>query len=226
MSNKYFPDSYPIPKNNKANILGIDFFFNTMVLQPRKKTETLITAAISRISKIHNESKKLIKIVDVGTGSGIIVISIAKKLPPKDLIFYATDISFDALRVAQFNSRMHELADRMFFINCDLISCFNFQPDVIIANLPYTPHYDYKTSNTKDPPIAVYDEGNGTQILFRLIDQIRSKERLPFSLLVESTPDLIPKIMKYMFETINTYPKETNIFPDQKNQPRVLEFTW
>jgi release factor glutamine methyltransferase len=113
---------------------GLDFDLAPAVLIPRPETEMLVEKAIAWI-KASPERRLL---VDVGTGSGAIGISIAKNVPGAGVM--ATDISLAALEVANQNARKHQIADRIEFIHCDLLPTSSHSRfDLICANLPYIP---------------------------------------------------------------------------------------
>src|SRR5688572_555745 len=98
------------------------------VLIPRPETELLVDLVL------------LIKpntVLEVGTGSGNIAISVAKSLPTVKIT--ATEVSSDALKVARENALFHGVDERVKFIETDLISDINQRSEVIVANLPYIP---------------------------------------------------------------------------------------
>ncbi len=116
---------------------GLDFRITPDVLIPRPETELLVETALSlaQSSKFKTQNSK---IVDVGTGSGIIAVTLAIKLPAAQII--ATDLSAAALAVAKTNAEAHGVAARITFIQSDLLSSFSPHPssfDLICANLPY-----------------------------------------------------------------------------------------
>ena len=107
-----------------------NFFINKDVLIPRPETELVIEEVIKLIN--HNSSKS---ILDVGTGSGCIIISLLKERP--NCFATAIDISKKALKVAKYNAKIHHLKNKIRFINID-IDKFNLNKyDFIISNPPY-----------------------------------------------------------------------------------------
>lgn len=118
---------------------GLDFKLTPDVLIPRPETELLVEKAIVWLEK-HPKQRS---VVDVGTGSGAIAISIADNVPNVKIL--ATDISRAALEVAKQNAIKHNVTERVNFIECDLLPN---QPttnnrmskiDLLCANLPYIP---------------------------------------------------------------------------------------
>jgi release factor glutamine methyltransferase len=124
-------------------ILGESEFFSLRfkvcpgVLIPRPETEILVQHTISRLKN----SQSVLKIVDVGTGSGIIAITLTKYIP--SAFVFAIDISKKALQTAAENAEYHEMANRIDFIQCDILHEENWRVlgdsefDAIVSNPPY-----------------------------------------------------------------------------------------
>ncbi|HEY2979795.1 MAG TPA: HemK family protein methyltransferase, partial [Anaerolineales bacterium] len=108
-------------------------------------------------------------IADVGTGSGAIAVSIAASIP--DARITATDISASALAVADSNAHKHEVAERLQFMQCDLLPAGpGF--DLICANLPYIPSETLRGLGVYDrEPVLALDGGaDGLDLIRRLLD--------------------------------------------------------
>ena len=118
---------------------GLEFDITPDVLIPRPETELLVERAIAWLQ----ESPARRTVADVGTGSGVIAISIAVNVP--DVRVLATDISPEALQVAQRNARKFDVDSRVEFVRCDLLppqpGSFATEQhlDLVCANLPYIP---------------------------------------------------------------------------------------
>lgn len=113
--------------------MGLDFMVNPSVLIPRPETELLVETALKLLPPSPT-------VIDVGTGSGAIAVSLAYLIP--DAIVYATDRSPEALDVARFNAAGHGVGDRVSFSRGDLLKplagCVPAGGvDLIAANLPY-----------------------------------------------------------------------------------------
>jgi len=126
---------------------GFKFFVDKRVMIPRHDTEELIYAVIKCAKK---ENKKPIKIVDVGTGSGCIAITLAKLLTNAKI--YAVDIDQKALFVARKNAKHHQVYEKITFLKSNLLSSLPEPVDVIVANLPYI-----KTAKIKRLEPEVYN---------------------------------------------------------------------
>ena len=124
-----------------AYILGFKYFWkykfiiNKSVLVPRPETEQIVEETLNYLSD--NESKK---ILDIGTGSGCIIVSVLKERSRCKAI--AIDISSKALKVAKTNAKIHHLENKIKFINID-IDKFNYNKyDLILSNPPYISNID------------------------------------------------------------------------------------
>lgn len=142
---------------------GLVFKVNQHVLIPRPETELLIETAIRY---------QPFAICDVGTGSGIIAITLATKL--NDAEIFATDISEEALRVAKENAQRHGVADRIKFIHGDLLEGVD-KVNMICANLPYIPTQELETLEVikHEPRLALDGGDDGLRIVERLLDTAR-----------------------------------------------------
>jgi release factor glutamine methyltransferase len=144
---------------------GLDFVVDKRVLVPRPETELLVDLAIDWLKK--NPDRK--RVVDVGTGSGVIAVTLAHHFP--DLIVSAIDTSAEALKVAQLNAALHKVVDRIKFIQNDLLEGLNGQFDLVLANLPYIPEFDVgQLPDLRHEPRAALDGGSdGLRIIEKLI---------------------------------------------------------
>ena len=128
---------------------SIDFFVNRSVLIPRPETEVLVEKVIV-LANNRNINKEPLEILDIGTGSGNIAVSLAREL--KNAEITATDISLDALEIAKINSEKNDLKERIEFVHGDLFEPFyiedtfskaeKFTFDFIVSNPPYIPSGD------------------------------------------------------------------------------------
>jgi len=125
--------------------MGMDFLVEEGVLIPRPETEILVEEVIKRL-KNYKYSKNL-KVADLGTGTGVIAVSIAKFV--EDVVIYATDISKKSLQVALKNAQKHDCKDKIIFLQGDLFEPFMGKIkknilDGIISNPPYIDFYDFR----------------------------------------------------------------------------------
>jgi release factor glutamine methyltransferase len=150
---------------------GLDFAVNKHVLVPRPDTELLVEAASGYIT-----SQNLL--LDVGTGSGCIPVSILKEVP--NLQAVAADISGSALKVARENAHRHHVDSRMVFIKSDLLKSVDLAlldgwEVVVTANLPYVPKdYQVNIETQFEPQIALYGGQDGLDIYRRLVFELEA----------------------------------------------------
>jgi len=145
---------------------GLTFLCDRRAMVPRPETEQLVELVESRIE--NRESR----IVDVGTGSGVIAISLAAKFPEAKIL--AVDISDDALALAQENAATLNLKDRVQFLKSRLLENVEGAFDLIVANLPYISTQDRRTLSREvlhDPEVALFAGKRGDELVRELIDQ-------------------------------------------------------
>ncbi|MBF0529493.1 MAG: peptide chain release factor N(5)-glutamine methyltransferase [Deltaproteobacteria bacterium] len=163
---------------------SLDLKVNADVLIPRPETELLVDEAL-RLSAERWPGSGLeemdLQVLDVGTGSGALVLALASKLTSTR--FWATDISPSALEVARENALRLGLADRLTFLSGDLFSPLaaqNVKFHLITANLPYVPSsaFNDMTPDVRDyEPHSSLDGGpDGLEIIRRIV--VQAKEHL------------------------------------------------
>jgi len=145
---------------------GLTFLCDKRAMVPRPETEQLVELVEARIE--NRESR----IVDVGTGSGVIAISLAAKFPEAKIL--AVDISDDALALAQENAAILNLKDRVQFLKSRLLENVEGAFDLIVANLPYVSTQDRHTLSREvlhDPEVALFAGKRGDELVRELIDK-------------------------------------------------------
>ena len=145
---------------------GLTFLCDKRALVPRPETEQLVELVESRI-----ENREL-RIVDVGTGSGVIALSLAAKIPEAKVL--GVDVSEDALALAQENAARLNLSERVQFLRGRLLENAEAAFDLIIANLPYISMQDRHTLSPEvlhDPEVALFAGVQGDELVRELIDQ-------------------------------------------------------
>jgi release factor glutamine methyltransferase len=168
---------------NEVWFYGLKFFVNEQVLIPRPETEELVewiqqsityeTLPTNMKSIKQTPTNNSLNVLDIGTGSGCIPISLKKKFP--DLRVYACDISKSTLDVAQKNASIHQTD--ISFLKIDFLdpSQWSALPrlDIIISNPPYIPLKDRQTMRENvlqyEPHIALFVEDNDPLIFYRAI---------------------------------------------------------
>ncbi len=151
----------------EAEFYGMPFHVNRDVLIPRPETEHLVEKAIALAAEFARP-----KILDVGTGSGAIAIALAHALPFAEIT--ATDISPAALAVAKDNAASNGFADRVRFLEGDLLDPAGPGPfDMVVSNPPYVPESDRATLDVEvrdyEPALALFAGEDDLAIYRRLI---------------------------------------------------------
>lgn len=151
---------------------GLTFYVNSNVLIPRPETEILVEEIVEQ-----NKNKPELKILDIGTGSGNIAISLAKNLPGSLVI--GTDISKEALLIAGNNSVLNSTENQVRFIENDILNSYpeGNGYNVIVSNPPYVPADEFEKLRPElkvyEPRQALTDNADG----FIYYREISSKAR-------------------------------------------------
>ncbi len=128
---------------------GLPFHTSPDALIPRPETETLVEIVLNQLKNCTNP-----RILDIGTGSGIIAIALGKSLPRSQVI--ATDISRKALYLASQNARLNGVADRISFFQTDLLTSFA-TPESFHAILSNPPYISSNTIDALQPEVRACD---------------------------------------------------------------------
>jgi release factor glutamine methyltransferase len=214
---------------------GLDFFVNKNVLIPRPETELIVEEVIK---KIQNDKFQIPDtLIDVGTGSGNIIISVYKNLPQRirrQINFYATDISNSALRIAKQNAKKQKIDKKIKFSQSDLLKYFLENKKIkpknifVVANLPYVSLSIYKKNINilqHEPTQSLISKQNGLRHYVRLIKQIRKLNGLYYMLqatcFIEISPEQKPEIAR--FSKIYLPGSNIKFFKDFSGKWRVAE---
>jgi len=154
--------------------MGIDFFVEKGVLIPRPETEILVEEVIKKL-KNYKYSDNM-QIADLGTGSGVIAVSIAKFI--NNITVYATDISKKSLQIALKNAQKHSCENKIIFLHGNLFEPFKnkiekFSLEAIISNPPYIDSCDYELLppevRDNEPKIALFGGIDGLDYYRKII---------------------------------------------------------
>jgi len=197
---------------NNKEFFSLDFFVNNKTLIPRPETEIIVETALEFL-----KDKKEPKILDIGTGCGNIIISIAKNLN-KNAGFYATDISTEAIFIARKNAERH-LTKVIFFVS-DLISSTKNKKffDLIVANPPYVSIYDYKDLQEEikhEPKIALISKNKGLYHIFNILDNYHK--------ILKKRGKLIIEIGVNQAEILKKKKKNIKFISDIYGKSRIVE---
>jgi release factor glutamine methyltransferase len=193
----------------EAFFYGRKFFVNSSVMAPTPETESLCEAAIGTI-RTHKLSAP--RILDVGTGSGVIAVTMAAEVD--DISVVALDISGDALEVAKKNGRDLDVADKIDFRLSDFFAAIAPEEkfDIIMSNPPYITDGDYPTLQREvleDPKIAMVGGADG-------LDAIRA--------IIAKAPDHLTPGGRIMFEI--GFGQVDQIAKITEDDPRYTSFSY
>ncbi|MFV8370327.1 peptide chain release factor N(5)-glutamine methyltransferase [Flavobacterium sp. LB2R40] len=187
----------------KTNFYGLDFQVNSDVLIPRPETEELVDWILeSQKSKVGSQK---IRILDVGTGSGCIAISLAKNLP--NATIFAIDVSEKALATAKRNAENNSVA--VAFINQNILETENLlqQFDIIVSNPPYVRNLEKveikKNVLDHEPHLALFVEDNDALIFYKKIAELAQKNLPKDGLLYFEINQYLGKEMIDLLEKMN-----------------------
>ncbi len=192
-------------KVNPVNFYGREFLITPDVLIPRPETEMLVDAVLNLAGKAYlpgviparPKLPKKYRILEVGTGSGCIAVSLALELLEAKIT--ACDISDEALDVARENAK--RLGAEVKFLKSDLMAGVQGEFEVVVANLPYVDEnwgWIDKKALSKEPRLALYAEDGGLKLIKKLVQQAEAR-KVPF-LVLEADPCQHERIVNYARE--------------------------
>lgn len=210
-----------------AHFYGHKFKVSKDTLIPRIETESLVSLAMSVIyEKVFTENRKRkLNIIDVGTGTGCIIISLAMALR-EPANFYAVEISRQAHTIANTNISEYKLKKKIDLQLGNLLDPFpkrtNF--DLIVANLPYIPQSDLpilaKSVRDYEPRQALDGGANGASVIRELLVQASTRINPKCTIILELQPKLIDKVSSFVSRF---YPEATTqLLKDTFNIDRFL----
>jgi len=144
---------------------GRRFQLEPQVLIPRPETELLIEHALNR-------TVPATSILDVGTGSGCIAVTLALELPESRVT--ASDLSWEALKVARRNIEDHDVRQQVTLVNSNLVDAFAGPFDLICANLPYVPTDQLAQLEVarREPRMALDGGSSGTEFIYEVLERL------------------------------------------------------
>lgn len=152
----------------KQEFYGRNFIVDKNVLIPRPETELIIDSVLENIH--HNSTT--IKILDLGTGSGVIAVTLAKEIAIAEIV--ATDICPSALNIAKLNAKKHFIEDRIIFKQSNWYENISGEKfDFIVSNPPYISYAENHLVATQteffEPHLALYAEDGGLYAYNKII---------------------------------------------------------
>ena len=188
----------------KKEFFGFNFMVNKNVLVPRPESEWLVEQSLEYLK---NHKSKLKTVLDMGTGSGCLIISVMRQLKEEksklEIKALATDNSPEALKVAQQNAKNNGTLN-IEFIESDLFKNIdeNIKFDLIMANLPYVPADGGDKSTEFEPKEAIFAADNGTEIIKKFLTEAKNHLKDMDSLiLIELDPRNADDLAKFAKKT-------------------------
>ena len=208
-----------------AHILGFKDFWkykfkvDKNVLIPRPETELIIEQALKNLPKLSNKN-----ILDIGTGSGCIIISIIKER--ENCKATAIDKSLKALKVAKLNAEMHHVLKKIKFLNIDVDKYFANKYDLIVSNPPYIKDSEIlsldKDVKLNEPKLALSGGKSGLNKVFKVIKKSRELLKKNGKLILEIGDKQSREVKKYLIK--NNF-NQIKIFKDLSGKKRCVVCT-
>ena len=204
---------------------SLPFRVSPDVLTPRPETETLVEAVLSKVAAMTKNSESEVRILDLGTGSGAIALSLASELSHAEIT--ATDLSEPALQIAAENADHLHTRERIRFLAGDL-----FQPvsserfDVIVSNPPYVARDNIDSLPPElahEPEMALFAGADGLDVIRRLVAEAGDHLSRGGWLLIELSPEQIETVERELSKA--GYAELEQHF-DLARTPRVVAAQW
>jgi release factor glutamine methyltransferase len=215
----------------RREFYSLSFKVGPCVLIPRPESELIVVTLLDLAKQLPSPSGRgaggegPLRIADVGTGSGILAVTLAKHLPAAQVV--ATDTSKTALAIAEENSRRHGVADRVQCVECDVLAGVEGEAtfDFIVSNPPYVSaaEYDKLPRDVKnfEPREALLAGPKGTEVIERLISQAAERLRPGGHLLIEISPMIHAAVQALLAAAPGLQPGPT--VKDLARLPRVVQ---
>jgi len=213
---------------------GLRFKVNKNVLIPRPETEAIVDETIAYLkSQNSNLKNSSLNVLDIGTGSGAIIITLAKTLKYNNIRYFALDVSEKALKIAKLNAMSNNVDDQISFYKSDLLTNPRIPKniDIILANLPYIPfchseqseesHHQQNKYHKKlspdpslpqddkrlsfEPQNALFADKKGLDLIEKLIIQISERSYKPKLIILEIFEDHPEPIRKLVEQYLPKY---------------------
>jgi release factor glutamine methyltransferase len=211
----------------KREFYSLVFRVTPDVLVPRPETEFVVVAVLDAIKEIQNPKSKIQNplIADVGTGSGAIAVAVTRHAPTVRVV--ATDISAAALAVARENAAAHQVADRIDFVEGDLLTPLPPEPRfaVIASNPPYIGESEIATLSPSvinhEPRQALIAGPTGTETIERLIPQVAERLLPGGWMILEISPLIVARVTEQI--TVSGHFEPPTVAKDLAGLPRVVK---
>ncbi len=211
---------------HRVEFMSLDFFVDERVLIPRPETEILVETVLNKAQDKQYSNMK-VAIVDIGTGSGNIAVTLAKNLSNAEI--YASDISQDALAIAKTNVQRHKVADKIHLLHGDFFGAFvgyaeKEHVDFVVSNPPYVSESEWKNleSELRDhEPREALVAGKDGLCFYRQIIKGAADWLKPEGCLVIEIGETQAKTIIKLMESKGNY-DDIEIIKDLQGKERVI----
>ncbi|MFA4859046.1 MAG: peptide chain release factor N(5)-glutamine methyltransferase [Candidatus Margulisiibacteriota bacterium] len=205
--------------------MSLELEVNPSVLIPRPETEKLVECVLDLAAEVSLSPGQKLKIADLCTGSGAIAVSLAKYLPQAEIT--ATDIADAALTLARRNAEKFNVADRITFLQDDLLNTQLTTYNILVSNPPYIPIAELPKlmPDVRDfEPVSALDGGpDGLKFIHILIEKSPALIKPGGYLVMEIGFDQKEKVLELCRTAVaGRNFKETKVVPDQFGKDRVF----
>jgi release factor glutamine methyltransferase len=198
---------------------GRPFRIDASTLDPRPDTETLIEAALAMVDR-----EAPVRILDLGTGSGCILITLLAELPQARAV--GVDVNLAALECARANAQVLGVGDRVSFIASDWLDAVSGVFDLVVANPPYLSVADLAALSPEvrdhDPRGALDGGPDGLSAYRRIVPQLRKALRPGGFALFEVGPDQAQAVLRLLAEAGLDAGEGQSLWRDLAGRPRVV----
>jgi release factor glutamine methyltransferase len=207
----------------RREFYSLNFAITPDVLIPRPETEFAVIAVLDRLKARSADSPP--RIVDVGTGSGAIAVTVAKHAPAA--IVTAVDVSPPALQVARSNAELHGVSDRVSFVESDLLSALaaDLRFDIVVSNPPYVSRAELEQLlpevRNHEPHLALLGGESGVEVISRLIPQA-AERLLPGGWLIMEISPMIEGAVRALLMSDGRW-ESIQVKRDLAQLPRIVE---
>ena len=204
---------------------SLRFQVDSNVLIPRPETEHLVVAAVEFAKNLNSDP---IRIIDVGTGSGCIAVTLATLI--ENCKIAATDISEPALEIAKSNAAHHAVDSKMHFFAGDLLDALPLGSNpvhLIVSNPPYIGKLEISTVDDQvknhEPNIALFSGDHGTEIIQRLVNDAPQFLLPQGALMFETSPIIMDRCVDLVRN--NQAYSEVRVIKDYSGHDRIVVAT-
>jgi release factor glutamine methyltransferase len=183
----------PLPQlTGEQEFCGLPFYVTRKVLIPRPETEAVVDVVLDWAARC---PRPALRIVDVGTGSGAISVTLAVRLPAASI--WAVDVSWPAVQIARQNALRHRAGDRVQVVCGSLLDCLRGPLDVIAANLPYINAEELAALEVGrwEPRLALDGGADGLALIRGLLEQAPRRLAAGGLLVLEIGYDQGPRVV-------------------------------